>query len=96
MVSSRRNYDHRVNAWLGVRSICCGRYCIDIDGPKLVTAGHQAPLEEWHSLLRSLKPELLEMMVHGATTVQRRAAAFFTRGMDAGSANTLALATRDS
>lgn len=59
-------------------------------GGKLIIAGEQAALDEWRPLLRSLKPELIEMMTRATANTQRRAAAFAARGVDADAAHALA------
>jgi hypothetical protein len=71
---------------------------ISVDGGKLVITGQHTTIEEWRPLLRSLKSELLERFRHPTAVIQRRAAAFITRGVDATTACELArhLQTRNS
>ncbi|MFK3738491.1 hypothetical protein [Massilia sp. TN1-12] len=59
-------------------------------GGKLIIAGEQTALDEWRPLLRSLKPELIEMMTRTTAGTQRRATAFTARGVEAGAAYALA------
>lgn len=71
---------------------------ISLEGGKLVITGQQAALDEWRPLLRSLRSELLEMMVRSAVIAQQRTTAFLARGVDSMTAHALSLRlkTRDS
>jgi hypothetical protein len=70
---------------------------VSLAGGKLILTGRQATLDEWRPLLGSMKAELLAMLADSAATLQRREAAFVTRGVDPGTAHALALRlkTRD-